>query len=364
MALLAAALTAASLAHADGQKAGFVITSWYTALYETPDGKEECPDGLAAGTQEIYIASLPADERERLDKATNHGAIDLDDAMVPVSELRRKALERGPGGKDVCWNPTAVQDPPMRTVRGRKSYGVNLDGTADGAPTANTCGHQKFLSPDGQPGIDNQWYRLIGCAYGWRSSGYMETNANGELRDSGHAILIELNDAGDLHNAPKVHVAFYRARDLLPKDSAGRILPFDSYTAYDSYKYETTGRIENGVLTTEPIDIRFPFFANLTHAEYYLRAMRLRLDVAPDGSSAKGLVAGYYDLDSIWNYISKLGYETVAGRFDCPALYQAAHALADGYPDPKTGQCTALSSAFRIEAIPAFIIHPQTVGEN
>jgi hypothetical protein len=336
---------------------GFVVTSWYTALHETADGKEECPDGLAQGTQEIYIAGLLAGERERLSQATNGGAIDLDDPMVPVSALRQKALERGPGGKDVCWNPDSVQDPPMHIVRGGKSYGLNLDGTPDGRPTANSCGHQKFTDLDGQPGVDNQWYRLIGCAYGWRSSGYMETNANGELKDSGHAILIGLENAGDLRDAPNVRVTFYRARDLLPKDSTGGILPYSSYRAFEDYKFEATGRIVNGELTTDPIDIRIPFYANLTHAEYYLKAMRLKLDLQPNGSAAKGLVAGYYDFDSLWNYISKLGYETVAGRFDCPALYQAAHQLADGYPDPKTGKCTALSSAFRIEAIPAFIIH-------
>jgi hypothetical protein len=31
--------------------------------------------------------------------------------------------------------------------------------------------------------------------------------------------------------------------------------------------------------------------------------------------------------------------------------------MADGYPDPKTGECTALSIAFNIEAIPAFVLH-------
>src|SRR5262249_15778533 len=123
---------------------------------------------------------------------------------------------------------------------------------------------------------------------------------------------------------------------------------------------EAHGRIVDGVLTTDPIDIRFPFFANLTHAEYFLRGMRLKIDLAADGSSAKGLIAGYYDFDSVWNYIGKLGYETVAGRLDCPGLYKAAKQLADGYPDPKTGQCTALSSAFRIEAIPAFVIRDDT----
>ncbi len=39
-------------------------------------------------------------------------------------------------------------------------------------------------------------------------------------------------------------------------------------------------------------------------------------------------------------------------------MYVAAHELADGYPDPQTGQCTHLSSAFEIGAYAAFIIRP------
>ena len=41
-------------------------------------------------------------------------------------------------------------------------------------------------------------------------------------------------------------------------------------------------------------------------------------------------------------------------------LTDAAHQLADGYPDPKTGECTALSSAYNFKAVAAFVIHPET----
>jgi hypothetical protein len=34
------------------------------------------------------------------------------------------------------------------------------------------------------------------------------------------------------------------------------------------------------------------------------------------------------------------------------------HRYADGFKDPKTGQCTAMSTAWQIAAIPAFVIHP------
>jgi hypothetical protein len=48
-----------------------------------------------------------------------------------------------------------------------------------------------------------------------------------------------------------------------------------------------------------------------------------------------------------------------SAQSDCPATYDAAHRLADGYPDPKTGECTALSSAYNFDAVAAFAIHPE-----
>jgi hypothetical protein len=40
-------------------------------------------------------------------------------------------------------------------------------------------------------------------------------------------------------------------------------------------------------------------------------------------------------------------------------MYVAAHKLADGYPDPKTGECTSLSAGFNVKAYAAFVLHPE-----
>ena len=78
-----------------------------------------------------------------------------------------------------------------------------------------------------------------------------------------------------------------------------------------------------------------------------------------DGRSATGLVTGYYDVDSFMHYVNGLGVAIVISYFSCNAMYTAAQKLADGYPDPKTGECTMLSSAFRINAYAAFVLHPE-----
>lgn len=329
---------------------GFAVVSFYTSIYETKY-MEECPRGLAIGNDEIWWKGLDPAVRDEL---TNGGEIE------PVTGSRRAmSALRGPNGEDVCWNPTIVEDPPLKIVEGDTSYGMNLDGKVDGSATANTCAHDNFSSPSGVAGIDNQMYRLLGCVYGWRDSGYVETNANGELRDTSQGvILIEVSGVDDRRNDDSVVVRMHRANDILPKDSQGNILAHASYRIHDipGYGAPANGQIVDGVLTTDPIEAFLPYYGNLTHSEIHLKDMRLQLDLEADEDRAKGMIAGYRDFDNFWDYFRKGEYLSVTGQFSCPAMYVAAKQLADGYPDPETGECTALSSSYTIEAVPAFVI--------
>ena len=353
--LLCTGISAPKAADVDTERTiGLVVVSFYTSVYETKY-MEECPRGLAIGNDEIWWKSLDPAVRDEL---TDGGEIE------PVTGVRRAmSAKRGPNGEDVCAMPTVVQDPPHKIVEGSVSYGMNLDGNVDGSATPKTCTHRNFTTPDGQPGIDNQMYRLLGCTYGWRDSGYVETNANGELIDTSQGvILIEVSDVDDRRNDNDVTVRMYRANDILPKDTQGNILPYASYRVHDipGYGRAAKGRIVDGVLSTEPTEIFLPYYGNLAHSEIHLKDMRMELKLDATDTRAKGIIAGYRDLDNFWNYFRKGGYLAVTGQFSCPAIYTAAHELADGYPDPETGECTALSSSYSIEAIPAFIVKPET----
>jgi hypothetical protein len=332
---------------------GFAVVSFYTSIYETKY-MEECPRGLAVGNDELWWKGLDPAVRDDL---TNGGEIE------PVSASRRAmSALRGPNGEDVCWNPTIIEDPPMKTVEGSVSFGMNLDGKGDDEITPQSCGHSNFTSPSGQPGVDNQMYRLLGCVFGWRDSGYVETNANGELRDTSQGvILIEVSGVDDKQNDDSVVVRMHRANDILPKDSRGNILPHASYRIHNvpGYGNPANGKIVDGVLTTDPIDAFLPNYSNLAHTEIHMKGMRLELDMGAAKDRAKGYIAGYRDFENFWDYFRRGEYLSVTGQFSCPALYVAAKELADGYPDPETGECTALSSSYTIEAVPAFVIRAE-----
>lgn len=338
----------------------FVIANFNNAIYETPF-MDECPEGPAIGNDELWWRGLSRADKDKL----------TDNGLVQPVDRRLISVLRGPNGEDVCWNPTVVKDPPLRTVQGAVAYGFNLDGAADGRATPKSCSHQNFVSERGIPGVDNQMYRLLGCHYGWRRNGVLDTFGNEERRNSGRGvILMEITGVLDPRNSADVRVAFYRAMDPFSIDAAGRILPYASYRVDNNggkprYGATAKGRIVNGVLITDPIDANLPFYGNAAYAEIQLRDMRLEMNLTPDAEGkVQGLLGGYYDFDKWWEYMLKLEFLIATGDWSCPALYTAARELADGYPDPKTGKCTSISSAFKIDGLPAFAIHTTPVASR
>ena len=118
------------------------------------------------------------------------------------------------------------------------------------------------------------------------------------------------------------------------------------------------GKIVDGHVIAEPVDAKLPLFGNNTVGDMIYKGLRLDLDLnkaAPDGSYT-GMLAGYRDWENWWDYIRKIEFLTVTGQWSCPAIWVASQELADGYPDPKTGKCTAISEAMDIQAVPAFVV--------
>jgi hypothetical protein len=275
---------------------------------------------------------------------------------------------RGPNGEDICAEPTSVVDPPLRIVEGRYAFGLNLDGNSDGEATRATCKHDNFTGLDGANGIDNQMYRLFGCVEAWRSYGHIESNANAHRKSSGLGmILMEIGDVDDLRNDDHVTVGFYRGLGSFDLDSKGGVLPYASYdidheNGAPRYDDVVSGRIVDGVLKTDTADVHLPHYGNYQFLRQLIREMQLDMALPDANGRTKGMVYGYYGVDQIYDYVRGL-LTSFPNRhkYSCPAIYVAAHELADGHPDPETGECTTLSSAFKFEAVRAFVNHPDAV---
>jgi len=338
-----------------------VIRDWFTAVYETKF-MDECPLGLNISGDEYWWRSLPSqEERARL---TENG-------LIHTLNRWGLSLGRGPGNENVCLNPYSIKDPQFLTVEGKTSFGANLDGDTTGKATAKTCAHDNFTGVWGEPGVDNQMYRLLGCIYGFRADGIFEINANEMRGTSGLGItLIEVTDVDDARNDDDVTLTIYRSVDQFALDPTGQPLPFTTYRidvspdGLQRYGHKLKGRIKDGRITSDQGDARFPFYGNYNFMHPIIKDASVDLEVSEDGKKITGFINGYYDVEQFVYHATGVGAVISTAGYSCPGLAEYAWKLADGHPD-ENGKCTTLSSSFRVTGYAAFVKKPnQQVSQN
>jgi hypothetical protein len=309
---------------------GYVLISRHWAVYTTPNGNAECPNGYNDGPREQFKQQFP-------DNGTKRTLLD--------TQLMREGH---------IWLPTTEPEPfVFKQVVGKISYGLNLDGKVKDTD---------FTSPDGELGIDNQLYRATGCIPYYR---HPDSGAGDEYihRYVYNRLLIEISGVQSLVNDDNVTVRTYRGLDELLSDGTGSgFIP--GGTQHVDVRFgrfvESTwkGKIVNGVLITEPADLTLNAGESFgTTGIQKLRGMRFRLKLT--AQKAEGLMAGYVDIEEFMRQVNEGNSTHIAsyGQLSTPSLYRALRRLADGYPDPKTGEMTAISSALQVKFIQAFIVH-------
>lgn len=335
---------------ADGTM-GFVVDQFYAPIVP---GMDACPEGLSPTMREAYLETRPPEERTRLLRQENEAEL----------KDRWQAEAFGPNGTNICSQPDLFDRPLLRTVQSKVSWGLDLDG---GAPS---CTHEEFTSPSGETGIDNQEYRAMGCLAQRRSRdgtegelvrGHRQFFASGEWTQ-----VLLLRGVDSLENDPDVEVIYGNTPDRPALDTKGQFLRGTSFTISDvapRNRNALRGSIVDGVLITRPADIILTQTWGQGGArdirghrtKFTFRAGRLKLQFKPDGSLS-GLIGGYRPVfEQIQSpAIGGLGAAVSAG-IDCASHLATLKKLADGIPDPKTGQCTAVSSAMQVNAIPAYV---------
>ncbi|MEO6092073.1 MAG: hypothetical protein ABIT04_09720 [Novosphingobium sp.] len=337
-----------------GGTMGFVVTEFVSPIVP---GQDACPHGTAPRLRELYLRSLPEAEQARL-------------------RLKENELELTKGwhgyafdgkGANVCSQPDMFNRSPFPAVESRNGMGLDLDG---GATDADTCAHDNFQSPAGERGIDNQEYRALGCTLEWRGA---DGNGGDTLRGmkqffvSGEwTQVLLLKGVDSLTRDDDVEVIYANTPDRPVIDTKDNWLPGTSFTISDTgarHRNVLHGRIVDGVLTTDPADIRLaqtwgqgvPRDIRGARSTYDYQKGRLRLEFQPDGG-LRGYIGGYRD---VYNVIisTMLGGEgsALSAGIDCSATLATLKKYADGIRDPKSGKCTAVSSAMRMTAIPAFV---------
>ena len=328
---------------------GYVISMVHTATWRNTD---TCPQGDNGGLSDLKTRRLVgrgySEEEARAILAS--GGVDGEGNRVPINELPRlNGQDVNPGNV-----PVLVSDPQVRTAQGRFAHGFNLNGVVE---------PDSFEDPaSGERGVDNQMWRALGCfeVYQVRRPvrPYNEDIAWDTALDAMPAWLMSVSGP-DLDRDGEVTVIFDRGLNVAMRDARGGVLSGATYVVDPDPRSHSVfaGRIEDGALTIEPGD-----FSIQGESQFYailrFTGTRLRLEMADDGS-ASGIIGGYQPWRDYFHYLAIRGEENA--QVDLPGVYYAMKRLADGVPDPETGENSAISAAYFLEAVPAF--HATLAGE-
>jgi hypothetical protein len=333
------AAAAADSPGAPGPKSfGYVMTDEHWALYETPGAKQECPKGFNLGPREQFKVLFP-------DNGTERSVVD--------TQLAREAQ---------VWFPsTAKESFEFLEAQGPIALGLNLDGKT---------GSHDFTSPDGEKGIDNQLYRVIGCVRNYRREGELGIiTTKWRQQESFNRLVIEVSGVDNLENDDDVQVTLFRGiGDIMMNASGTEYLPGGTQRIDRRWgkRYIRTwhGSIKDGVLNTDAVDAWIPEMGAFSDAsQLFFHGMRFQLKLTP--TKAVGFIGGYADVE-VWYDALNTAWAThhqSYGQSSAPSIYRALRRLADGYPDRKTGQNEGISSALEVAFTQVYIDHSPSGAE-
>ncbi len=346
-------LTGAALpAHATPPTRSFVLSWFYPASYY---GDDTCVGGLNP-TPDVFFKRdlrLLGVPQSQVDAMFNKDYNNQNEKnSTPWVQF---AATRGNGKDNVYWHPTTVPDAHLKGAAGRYAYGFNLDGKGAASPNS-------FEDPETHAlGVNNQLFRTVGCIQAYK--GYpppqppLEPEYRwGFARSNMGAWLISIS--GDLDKDGDVTVTVQTSIDpVLMQDANAQVRADMTFrvAAKPASRNVLRGHLHDGVITTDPAPLSMVCDVYI-QPQFEFRDARLRLRLKPDGT-LEGVLGGYEAWYEVYWAHAKVGYIDERGfGIDIPALYYALRRNADAYPDPATGENTAISVAYMIEAVPAFVV--------
>jgi hypothetical protein len=322
---------------------------YYGAKTGVIDPGTDCPNGTNPSPDWVQVlvdAGYTLEEGKWLRNPANP-------TRSPVHGQNQMAF-RGKDRANVYVNPTSTPDPGLVSVSGAIAEGINLDGDE----------HTGFTSPTGEKGIENNFYKALGCWKTYRGPHRLSSGAlqfNDAMRDGAWTTLIVVAGEGvDSVNDDHVTVGFYASNDKMVKDGTGNIARDYTFRIAPHRKYEgiLPARTVNGrIISTAPADImlRDPSY----NRDLELLRARVNLEMKPDGSLS-GLVGGYRPWEPVYKgWVNARGTVIeVLTWVQLPAVYYALRRNADYSPTGPGGEKTHISFALRVDALPAFVMTP------
>lgn len=356
--LAAAALSAPAPAEAAWTRT-FAIEWYEPAMYYgaqsgVTDPGTDCPAGTNPEPDWIKVLTEAGYTREQALWLRNPA----NPTRSPVHGQNQMAF-RGAGRANVYIDPTSTPDGGLVGVSGTIGEGLDLDGDP------NTG----FVSPRGERGVDNAFYRTLGCWKTFRGPPRLSSGAlqnNDAMRDGAWTVVIVVSGRGDdPMNDDDVTVGIYPSGDKLVKDAVGGVASDYTFRIRPDRKLEAlfkarsvNGRIRSSRAEDE-VWLRDPGAAR----ELQLLKARIDMTLKPDGGLS-GYVGGYRPWRPVYDgYVRARGPVIEALTWvKLPDVFYALRRNADYSPAGPAGEKTHISFALRVDAVPAFVVPPDARG--
>lgn len=354
MALAVVAL-APQLAYAEWTKT-YVIewieqASYYGATTGIIDPGTDCPKGTNPEPNWVQMLINAGYTKEQAEWIRNPA----NPERSAVSGNPKMAF-RGKDFASVYKDPESYPDPGIYPVEGSIGEGINLDGNAKTG----------FTSLTGEKGIDNQFYRALGCWKSFRGPPRLSSGAqtvNDPMREGSWTMLIVVHGKGkDPMNDNNVTVGLYTSGDKMVRSGDGKIVEDYTFAIQPNAKYEGIfqAKVKNGRITsTKPIEMtmRDPSPGSVRTGLDIQRA-QIDFTMHADGS-LKGYIGGYRPWAPVYFGWASFGQvNEVLTWIDLPAAWYAMKRNADYSPNGARGEKTHISFALRVDALPAFVTIP------
>jgi hypothetical protein len=364
LAVLAMALAGGATAEAEEQSVGggrgagwtkTYVIEWYepAMYYGAKDGiispGTDCPKGTNPSPDWVKVlmdAGYTKKEADWLRDPANptRSAVHGQPAMA----------FRGENRQNVYNFPMTAKEAGLPPVAGKIGYGLDLDDNSDTG----------FVSPAGKKGVDNNFYKALGCWKTYRGPPRMSSGAQGQndsMREGAWTIVVVVSGRGkDPMNDKDVEVGLYHSGDKIVRDAMGNVATDYTFSIRPHARQEAIfkGEVRNGRITAQGVGevvLRNPG----GDPELPLLKSKIEFEMKPDGRLT-GLIGGYRP----WLPVYK-GW--IAGRgavievltwVQMPDVYYALRRHADYSPSGPGGEKTYISFAMAVDAIPAFVMEP------
>jgi len=226
--------------------------------------------------------------------------------------------------------------------------GFNLDGVVSEDGDSDSCGHQDYVDPYGNNGIDNQ------LGYLWNLIepvvGAAETLLQGAINEGRFVMILEISDLDDFQNDDQVTLNIFPA-DIDPDIGTFGYISPDQTAHYSDTSVGTT--IENiplidGVLEAGPFDFVLPIDILEANFDMDMRSGYARIEIQED-RTFNGVLAGAASVSEVLEELHKTDASDEVAYVDPLFKINADMGKVDG-------ECDLISMAFTYEATTVYVV--------